>query len=75
MRTTGGGEQVNVTRGEVEHARGHQDQMVLFILHDIQIEDGPDGPVASGGNQKVLWKWSPSEQNLLPLSYQCTVAE
>ena len=73
--TTTGGEKVFLTKNEVAHARGHQEQMVLFILHDIDVADKEAGPAASGGILRVLWNWSPSEQSLLPLSYQCTVAE
>jgi len=67
--TTGGGEQVNVTRGEVEHARSHQDQMALFILHNIEVKDGEDGPVASGGRRRVLWPWYVDAGELVPISF------
>ena len=67
--TTGGGEQVNVTRGEVEHARAHRDQTVLFVLHGVEVEDGEDGPVATGGTKKVLWPWDVDAGELVPISF------
>ncbi len=73
--TTTDGEKVILTKNEVEHARAHKEQMVLFILHGIQVDDGDDGPMASGGTQRLIWKWSPSDQSLVPLSFQCTVSE
>jgi len=71
--TTTGGEKVILTKNEVEHAQAHQDQTVLFILHDIKVLDGERGPVASGGIELVMWEWSPSEAQLTALSFQCKI--
>jgi len=67
--TTTVGEQVILTKNEVRHAQEHRDQMVLFILHDIVVKDGEDGPVASGGMRRVLWTWDVDEGDLTALSF------
>ena len=68
--TTTAGEQVVLTNNEVEHARVHRDQSMLFILYDIQVVDGPDGPAASGGTRRVLWPWDVNAGVLVPISYR-----
>ena len=67
--TTGDGEHVHLTKNEVRHARHHRQQMALFILHGIEVTDGEDGPVASGGAMILLWPWDVDEGQLVPISY------
>jgi hypothetical protein len=55
--TTGAGEAVELTIGEVNHARLHRDRMALFVLAGISLADGPDAPVATGGIPAVLDPW------------------
>jgi hypothetical protein len=72
--TTAGGEHVFVTKNEVEHARLNSDNSLLFILHDIEMDDSnPDSPKASGGVEKVVWSWSPEPSHLTCLSYRYEV--
>lgn len=71
--TSTAGEQVFLTRNEVEHARQHPDRSALFILHGVEVADHEDGPVASGGSRRLLWPWHVDEGELVPLQFQYKV--
>ena len=53
--TTGLGEQVILTRNEVEHAQANKARMVLAIVSGIRLER-TKGPPATGGGELVLWE-------------------
>ncbi|MBK8222839.1 MAG: DUF3883 domain-containing protein [Candidatus Obscuribacter sp.] len=72
--TTGKGEQVILTRNEVENARNYP-AVDLFIVCNILLveEDGVYKP--TGGDVRVARRWSPSDDNLEALSYCYRVPE
>jgi hypothetical protein len=67
--TTGRGEEVILTRNEVEHARTHLGECVLFVLHGIEVEETTRGPVGKGGMQRLVRPWDPAGGPLEPISY------
>ncbi len=74
--TSARGERVFLTKNEVAHAQSHPDECVLFILHDISVEETTPGePKASGGIEKVIWPWTPQNNDLVALSFQYAVPE
>lgn len=68
--TTTAGEEIMLTFNEVEHARRHKTACMLFILADVDAENGPDGPTATGGTRRVLWPWDVDVGRLAPRSYK-----
>jgi hypothetical protein len=72
--TTGSGDSILLTSGEVEHARIHRDKTVLYILFSIEVADEGMEPLASGGVERVFWKWAPEDNQLTPKSYSCDVS-
>jgi len=73
--TAGAGKKVILTRGEVEHVREHPGQAALFIRHDIEVQVGEEGQVASGGEHRVIWPWDVDEGTLSPTQYDYVVPE
>lgn len=62
-----GVDSVQLTQGEVEHARGYQ-PTDLFVVDGIVIERSSDGaePIASGGSVRLWADWSPTDGALRP---------
>lgn len=73
--TTLAGEEVFLTKNEVDHARAHPGEGMLFILHSIVVTDGTSGPVAKGGVRKVIWPWVPQDEDLAALAFKYRVPE
>ena len=71
--TTTSGEEIILTSNEVEHARAHRSRCMLFILYQIEVADGPEGPAAAGGTRRVLWPWDVDAGRLAPISYKCRI--
>jgi hypothetical protein len=70
------GSEVFLTPGEVEFARGHKNQMALFVLHSIQVARGDDDEwVLSGGEHSPLLPWNLDGGNLKPVSYKYTLSD
>lgn len=67
--TTTGGQSVELTVGEVEHAR-HFDRMALFVVSDIAF-DRNGRP--KGGKQWVADPWTPDAEALTPLRFRYVV--
>lgn len=65
--TTGSPHEIILTRNEVAHARANKKQMVLFIVHGIQLNDARDQ--AFGGRSRILHQWSPDDAALAALQY------
>ena len=72
-RSTGG--EVVLTANEVEFARQHRDRMGLFVLHSVEVIDGPTGPTARGGVARVLLPWDVNGGSLRPISYRYGLPE
>jgi hypothetical protein len=67
--TSGEGDTVVVTRGEVVWARMHSGQVMMAIVSGIRL-GGELPPVAVGGVLQFVDPWVPSEEALTPLQYQ-----
>jgi hypothetical protein len=65
--TTNAGNQVFLTKNEVELARSQKAQMAIFILHDIDLRTVEGSPVASEGIPSVRWPWDVSDGDLKPM--------
>lgn len=53
--TAGTGDQINLTANEIDHARRHSGDVVLFIVHSIDVDrTDPAAPSASGGTARIL---------------------
>ena len=71
--TTGLGEHVFLTANEVEHARSHYPNVSLFVVSEISLETGDDGPISSGGNPKIFDSWQIDDFALKPTQYSCRI--
>jgi len=68
--TTSSGEQVFLTANEVEWAREHKEQAVLYVVSGISVEEGAEGMAASGGASLLLMPWDVDEGELKALTYR-----
>jgi hypothetical protein len=62
--------EVQLTVGEVKNAEGGPWRTDLFVVSNIQLQPGPDGPQARGGEARVFTSWRPEERDLEPLSFR-----
>ena len=68
--TASDGQQILLTRNEVEHAKYRYPHVALFVLANIKIEQTSTGkPQASGGEKHLLDPWNVDEGMLSPLAY------
>lgn len=66
-------EHVQLTQGEVDHAKRHQ-PTDLFVVDEIDATYAPDGSVLTTGGQVRVWLgWSPSERSLRPTHLRYTL--
>jgi hypothetical protein len=65
--TQSAGASVFLTSGEVEFAKRHKSQMVLYVLHSIQLSEGDGAP--QGGVHTVFWPWDVEGGALAPIKY------
>jgi hypothetical protein len=64
------GDEILLTRGEVEHHRVAYPANALVIASGITLEGPPDAPEATGGTLRVLRPWAVDSGELAPLSYR-----
>ncbi|MEV0078638.1 DUF3578 domain-containing protein [Nocardia neocaledoniensis] len=64
------GEQIIVTRAEVEHHRRHPNN-ALVVVHSIRLSRETGTPVASGGQVVVRQPWEIDDAALTVVSYRC----
>lgn len=64
------GRSVLLTPNEVRHAQTTSAELALFIVANIRVEPGPEGPVAIGGDVLIVSPWSLSEDHLHPVAYE-----
>jgi hypothetical protein len=62
------GDQVVLTRGEVEFARRHRPETAIFVLHSVALNGGGPAPRVTGGQRHVISPWDPDEAELTPLA-------
>lgn len=72
--TTGSGEAVLLTHGEVKAQREAYPENCLVVVHSITLARGGDVPVASGGTLELVLPWYIEDQSLSPISYQHTIS-
>ena len=70
--TTGGGDSVILTAGEVNFAKAHPKQMELYVLSDIDLSGKKDHRKPSGGTARRMKSWQPV-QGLKPTQYRYTL--
>lgn len=68
--TVGTGERIFLTRNEVRFARENAQQMVLYLVEQIELSGPDDSPVASGGVDRRRQPWSIFEEDLSPITYE-----
>ncbi|HMV33840.1 MAG TPA: DUF3883 domain-containing protein [Gemmatimonadales bacterium] len=72
--TSGGGDTIEVTAGEVKHARAHPAETTLALVTGISVDEtDPERPVCSGGELRVVERWAPAEEDLDPTVFRCKV--
>ncbi len=69
--TTTAGQGVVMTRNEIDEARG--DDYCLFVVSGIELERSSEEPAASAGVARCYFPWSPTTDDLRPLSYLCSL--
>jgi hypothetical protein len=67
------GEEVLLTKNEVEFAKSHKEQMVLYIVSGIKLND--KGDIANEGITKKIKPWDIKKGELIPLSYSYCIEE
>ncbi len=68
-----GVETVQLTQGEVEHARGWQ-PTDLVIVDGISVSRKTDGSIRTAGGQLRIWKdWLPADSDLRPTHLRYSV--
>lgn len=67
--TTTDGSGVFLTPGEVDHARNHKGEMVLFVVHSINAVEVNGAYKLSGGKERVLMDWDVDQGTLKPTLY------
>lgn len=71
--TTGSGDEVLLTRGEVEHHLGSHPANALVVVAGVQLGGPPDAPEATGGELRVIQPWLVESDALKALSYRYAV--
>ncbi|WP_280485009.1 MrcB family domain-containing protein [Nocardia cyriacigeorgica] len=64
------GDQIIVTRAEVEHHQYHYPNNALVVVHSIKLDNSTGTPVASGGTRVVTHPWKIDESALTVISYR-----
>ncbi|MBM3289367.1 MAG: DUF3883 domain-containing protein [Candidatus Hydrogenedentes bacterium] len=68
--TTGGGDSVFLTTGEVLHAQQNPYNCELFVVHSIRVEQCRNDVKANGGETTILSPWRPNKECLTPLLFK-----
>ena len=70
--TIGAGEQIILTRGEVEFALANRATMILVVVSHIELERDEGGRIiACNGVPVVYREWAPAPSQLEPIAYMC----
>jgi hypothetical protein len=68
--TTGLGEEVFLTKNEVEHARANTERMALAIVSGIRLVRTKDGPATQGGELTLWQPWDVDAGGLQPVQFR-----
>ena len=71
--TTSPGEQVVLTRKEVEFMTQEHPRTMLIVVRRIDLDRSGSAPVASGGRLEAIHPWLIEPDHLVPISYRYTV--
>lgn len=71
--TTSLGEEIILTRNEVELHRSEYPQNMLIVVSGIGLDRSVTPPVASGGTMRVVAPWLIAEDHLAPIAFRYTV--
>ncbi|GAB3875426.1 DUF3578 domain-containing protein [Terrabacter terrigena] len=71
--TTSLGEEVILTRNEVDLHRAQHPNNMLVVVSSIDLDRDVTPPLASGGNVRVESPWLIAEESLSPMAYRYTV--
>lgn len=71
--TTSLGEEVILTRNEVELHREQHPNNMLVVVSSVDLDRSTTPPVASGGAMRVISPWVVEDDALTPLAYRYTV--
>lgn len=71
--TTGMGDEILMTRNEVELHRSSHPNNMLIVVHSIKLDRTGLKPVATGGSPRVVHPWFLDATRLRPMSYQYAV--
>ncbi len=72
--TTSDGQQIFLTRNEVDHAREHHPHVALCVVANIRLRVAPSGELeAAAGEARIIEPWNVDEGQLAPLSYSYSV--
>ncbi|MEI7478665.1 MAG: DUF3883 domain-containing protein [bacterium] len=61
-----------LTRNEVEISKRRSEEMILFIVHSIQLDENRD-VVKNSGSNCIIHPWEVKEDQLTPISYNYNV--
>lgn len=68
--TTSQGEEIILTRKEVELMTKQYPHTMLIVVHNITLDDTSGSPRATGGTVQVEHPWRIQPENLVPISYR-----
>lgn len=68
--TTGLGQQIHLTAGEVEHARAHPDRVALFVVAGVAVTGHMTGEIVTfGGTPRLISPWDIDAGELRATAY------
>jgi len=68
--TTSMGDEVILTKGEVDLHRRHYPHTMIILVHGIMLDRSTTPPMASDGKLKVIRPWEISDKALTPIAYR-----
>jgi MrcB-like, N-terminal domain/Domain of unknown function (DUF3883) len=71
--TTSTGDEIVVTRNEVETQRARHPNNALIVVHSVNLVRSPSPPKASGGELFMRSPWQIEETELRPIAFRCMV--
>lgn len=71
--TTGNGQTIILTAGEVKLSRLRASKMCLFVLHSVKIAYGRGTAKAAGGIRRIIRPWLPADDQLSALAFTCNL--
>ncbi|MCP2270005.1 protein of unknown function (DUF3883) [Actinokineospora diospyrosa] len=73
--TTSNGDEVILTKNEVDLMRRVHPHSMLIVIHDIHLDRTGTKPLASGGTRTVFHPWDVRDEQLTPMSYRYRTVE